>query len=245
MNRALPGFYEAEERNKISHFTTQGFDLNGVIFGGANDGEEIHNFIRMGVDYIIGFEPVSQVYKKLAKDVHKWPNELNIHPKQLLVYPNGLHNTDEYRYLFLTAGDAKGSTLMDVNYDHPEVQKNWNDGQAMFVGKETIRVNRFDTWAKNQPIVDLKNYDTLQLDTQGNEFEILEGMGDLLAGFKYLCLELSTIPAYKGEVPAQDVAAWLDERGFMLDSPLYTHNDAFFIRKDIKSETDGLYKGRC
>ena len=245
MNRALASYETAEERNKLSHFTVQGFDLHGVIHGGANDGEEIHNYIRMGIDFIIGFEPMSGVFEKLREDCARWPGELGIYPKQLSVYKLALHDKNGKLPLHRSVGDGKGSTLFDVNYEHAEVVKNWNQGQGMFEGDETVRTVRFDSWATKTPEVNLVNYDTLLLDTQGNEFEILKGMGTYLKGFKYLCIELSTEPAYKQETPAQAVSDWLATQGFIQDSPLYSHNDAFFIRKDIKPESDRQYRGRC
>jgi FkbM family methyltransferase len=245
MKRDLATYDQAEERNKLSHFTVQGYDLHGVVQGGVNDGEEIDSFIRMGVDYIVGFEPLSSAFERLQNNLKHWEQLYGIKPKQLEVYQLGLHDRNGRATLNVTDIDGKGSSLFDTNWEHPEVKKNWQAGQAAIIGTETIQLQKFTTWAKQHPEVDLNNYDTLQLDTQGNEMEILVGMGDLLQNFKYLCLELSTIPVYDKETPGQEVADWLDERGFMLDSPIFAHNDAFFIRKDIKSVTDGLYKGRC
>lgn len=247
MKRELPGFYEAEERNKLSHFTVQGYDLNGVVQGGANDGEEIENFIRMGVEHLIGFEPLTSAFEILDERYG-----LNSH-----VFKLGLHDTNSMGTLQCTSGDGKGSSLFDGVWDHPEVVKNWTQGQAAIVDTEEVELVRFDTWAKqfnnkfyidsrgNKRLIDLSQYDTLQLDTQGNEMEILLGMGKWLKQFKYLCIELSVTPVYKGETPGAEVAAWLKTQGFTLDSPIYEHNDCFFVRSDIKSESDQTYKGRC
>lgn len=247
MKRELPGFYEAEERNKLSHFTVQGFDLNGVVQGGANDGEEIENFIRMGVEHLIGFEPLTSAFEILDEKYG-----LNAH-----VFKLGLHDTNSMGDLQVTAGDGKGSSLFDGVWDHPEVERNWNQGQAAIVAHEQVELVRFDTWAKqfnnkfyidsrgNKRLIDLSQYDTLQLDTQGNEMEILLGMGKWLKQFKYLCIELSVTPVYKGETPGAEVAAWLKTQGFTLDSPIYEHNDCFFVRSDIKPTSDQQYKGRC
>lgn len=245
MNRNLPGFYEAEERNKLSHFTVQGFDLHGVIQGGANDGEEVENFIRMGVEHLIAFEPLSgpfELLKRYSPPAH--------------IFKLGLHDTNRMATLKATDGDGKGASLFDAVQTHPEVQAHWN-GSDKLTGEEEVELVRFDTWAKqynntkyvdeqgNSHIIDLSQYDTLQLDTQGNEMEILLGMGKWLKQFKYLCLELSVTPVYKGETPGAEVAAWLKTQGFTLDSPIYEHNDCFFVRSDIKAESDQTYKGRC
>lgn len=236
MNRALPTFNEAEERNKLSHFTVQGYDLNGIVQGGANDGEEMENAIRLGVEHYIAFEPLRSAYKKLITIPQS---------SKYVCVPLGLHNKTEKAMLKVTAIDGKGSSLFDTEWDHPEVLKNWNQGQAAIVGEEQISLVRFDDWVETHPELDLSNYDTLQLDTQGNEMEILEGMGDYLKNFKYLCIELSVTPVYKGETPGHEVAVWLREQGFTLDSPIYEHNDVFFVRSDIKPTSDGVYRGRC
>ena len=161
----------------------------------------------------------------------------------------GLHNEDKTATLQVTAGDGKGSSILDTNWDHPEVLRNWNQGQAAIVGTEEIQLRRFDTWIQERPALKQQVwngvYDTLQLDTQGNEFEILEGMGPWLSKFKYLAIEISEEPVYKGETPGAEISEWLDKLGFLRDSPITAHNDTFFISKDIKAETDGLYKGRC
>lgn len=247
MKRDLPGFYEAEERNKLSHFTVQGFNLNGVVQGGANDGEEIENFIRMGVEHLIAFEPLTSAFNILQE---RYGDKAHC-------FKLGLHDTNSMGTLQCTAGDGKGSSLFDGVWDHPEVVKNWNQGQAAIVDTEEVELVRFDTWAKkmnntkytdeqgNAHLIDLSQYDTLQLDTQGNEMEILLGMGKWLKQFKYLCIELSVTPVYKGETPGAEVAAWLKNQGFTLDSPIYEHNDCFFVRSDIKPKSDETYKGRC
>lgn len=244
MNRALPTFEEAESRNKLSHFTVQGFDLNGVIHAGANDGEEIYNYLRFGIDYILGFEPLPAAWQLCRDNIKKWQAELGITPKFIACYPIALDNFNGHAELNITAGDGKGSSLLRPNLEHPEVKKNWQDGQDMIVDKKEVRVDRLDSLVKNNPI-DWDQFDTLVLDTQGNEMEILEGMGDYLKQFKYLCIELSMTPAYEGEITGPTVAAWLKERGFILDSPELDHNDWFFVRSDIKAKSDKLYRGRC
>lgn len=240
MNRALSTYEEAEAHNKLSHFTVQGFDLNGIIHVGANDGEEMENAHRMGVEHLIAFEPLKSAYDLLVANCGAYTTCFDI----------GLHNEDTTAELYVTAGDGKGSSILETNWDHPEVLRNWNQGQAAIVGKEEITLRRFDTWIEEQDpqlkhLIQAGHYDTLQLDTQGNEMEILEGMGEWIRKFKYLAIEISEVPVYKGETPGAEISDWLATQGFLRDSPITAHNDTFFIRTDIKWETDGQYKGRC
>lgn len=237
MNRTLATYDAAEERNKLSHFTVQGFDLNGVIHVGANDGEEVPSYVGMGIQHLLMFEPLNSA-RELCEQ-----REVPI-GTYYTVSPYALSDFDGEETLRVTAGDGKGSSFMDVNLEHPEVKRNWNQGQSVYVGEQKCQVRRFDTWVKEEEF-DISNFDTLLLDTQGNEWEVLHGMGDLLKQFKYLCVEISEIPIYDKEHSGQEISDWLDTIGFLRDSPITAHNDTFFIRKDIKSVTDGLYKGRC
>lgn len=241
MNRNLPTFAEAEAHNKLSHFTVQGFDIHGIVQGGANDGEEMISAVNLGVEHYIAFEPLKSAFRKLMQiDVPTTYARIDL----------GLHNNRTTSELYVTDIDGKGSSIYETEWEHPEVLKNWNQGQAAIVGKEKIVMVRFDKWfdemhRKFPEQFDIANYDTLQLDTQGNEMEILEGLGKYLDNFKYLCIELSIEPVYKGETPGYQVAEWLRQHGFVLDSPIYAHNDAFFVRKDIKPVSEGVYYGKC
>jgi FkbM family methyltransferase len=237
MNRNLPSFAEAEARNKLSHFTVQGYELNGIVQGGANDGEELENAIRLGVEHYLAFEPLPDAFKQLL--------QISIPDDYRYTYcMAGLHDKDQIAKLHVTAIDGKGSSIFETNWEHEEVLKNWNQGQAAVVGEITVPLVRFDTWVDHNTF-NLEPFDTLQLDTQGNEMEILKGMGQYLQHFKYLCIELSVTPVYKGETPGHEVAAWLKDQGFTLDSPIYEHNDCFFVRSDIKPTSEGVYYGKC
>jgi FkbM family methyltransferase len=214
---------------KITHFVQQGFTIKGVIHGGMNDGEEVYSYKDLGIQNIIGFEPLTFAASKARHD----------HGVQ--VYEIALANKDGKAELIVTKGDGKGSSIYKPILESEEVKKNWVDN-GIIVGKQKIKTMRFATWVKKYK-VDLSLYDCLVLDVQGMEMDALLGMDDYLQGFKYLSIELSTNPVYVGETPAQELADWLDSKGFLLDSPLYSHNDSFFVRKDIKSESDGIYRG--
>lgn len=56
----------------------------------------------------------------------------------------------------------------------------------------------------------------LKLDVQGYELEALRACGDLLDKFTYVCAEASFIELYEGQVLAEDLVAWLGERGYDL-----------------------------
>jgi FkbM family methyltransferase len=56
----------------------------------------------------------------------------------------------------------------------------------------------------------------LKVDVQGYELEALRACGDLLDRFAYVYAEASFIELYEGQVLADDLVAWLCERGYEL-----------------------------
>jgi len=56
----------------------------------------------------------------------------------------------------------------------------------------------------------------LKLDVQGYELEALRGCEDLLGQFTYVYAECSFVEMYAGQAMADEVIAWLRERGFRL-----------------------------
>lgn len=224
------GYHEAKYRVKISHYTEQGFDINGIIHVGANDGYEVAWYQKMGIENILCIEPLSTA-SDVFKDTYPDVPCLRI----------ALSDYNGTAKLNVAVGDGKGSSLLDPIEDHPEVQAHWDQGQGIMVGEELVPVMRLDTLAVGA--LNIGDYDCLLLDTQGNELEVLKGCGDLLQQFKYLVVELSTDPVYDGEHPGQEVIDWLTARGFTQDSPLVPHDDVMMIRSDIKPTSDQTYQG--
>ncbi|HWZ65613.1 MAG TPA: FkbM family methyltransferase [Patescibacteria group bacterium] len=217
---------------KVTHFTQQGYKLKGLIHGGASDGEEIPSYQELGIENILCFEPLLSARRKFEESYPDVP-----------CYGTALSDRHGRAQLLITKGDGQGSSLLEPIINHPEVQKNWTDN-AVVVGTETVTLTRLDDFFRyNHPDFNTSDYDCLVLDTQGNEWEVLHGCGSLLRGFKYISVELSETPVYEGEHPGQEVIDWLVKQGFTQDTPLQSHNDVFFIRSDIKVESELTYYG--
>jgi len=63
---------------------------------------------------------------------------------------------------------------------------------------------------------DIQTPALLKLDVQGFELEALRGCEDLLAKFAYVYAECSFVELYAGQALADEVIAWLRERGLPL-----------------------------
>jgi FkbM family methyltransferase len=66
------------------------------------------------------------------------------------------------------------------------------------------------------PAADVRPPALLKLDVQGFELEALRGCEDLLDQFAYVYAECSFVELYAGQALADEVIAWLHERGFRL-----------------------------
>lgn len=216
---------------KVTHFTMQGYVIRGVIHAGANDFEEAYSYKQLGIKNILGFEPLPSAVKKCRSD----------HP-DIDVIEMALGGKNGKAELLVTKGDGKGSSIFEPILESEEVKKNWIDN-GIIVGKRKIGVIRLDTFFEKSQDHYIEDYDCLVLDVQGVEWEVLHGCGELLKQFKFLSIELSETPVYKGEHSAQKVIDYLVTQGFTQDSPIQSHNDVFFVRSDIKPTSDLVYRG--
>ncbi len=98
-----------------------------------------------------------------------------------------------------------------------------------FVMRRYEEIIRFDAAG-----IDISGaYNTLVIDVQGMELQVLRGFGEQLKEFSFLVVECSEVPMFEGEAPADAVIDYLLEMGFLQDSPVYSHDDVMFIRKDL------------
>ncbi|MGI9493498.1 MAG: FkbM family methyltransferase [Geminicoccaceae bacterium] len=58
----------------------------------------------------------------------------------------------------------------------------------------------------------------LKIDVQGSEYDVLRGCEDLLSAFKWIYVECSETELYEGQALRPDIQAWLEARGFMIES---------------------------
>jgi len=205
MNRNLSTYKVAESQVKIAHFTAnRGFDINGVIHIGVNDGYEMPWYLDMGIEHVIGIDPLPSV--------HNMNRRLGIPTYRCALGAAFGMGT------FYMPEDPGGSSLLQPT------DGTWN----------TVEEPILPFWYLAQLInLDLTKYDCLVLDVQGYELEVLRGMGELVRSFKYFNIECSKDAGhiYIGEPSAQEVIDYLKGYGIMQDTPICEHDDIMFLRK--------------
>ena len=189
--------------------------FKGVMHIGAHLGEEL-GFYRnnVGFNHVYFIEANPEVYKRLkgiADDTCWTANFL-------------LGERNEQGVEFHISSNSVSSSVYKFgvhNKYHPHVSMN-----------KTIYLNmyRLDHLFTKDFIG--KYFNTLVVDTQGNELPILKGAGELLDCFDTLVLEYSTVPWYDGQALAPEMESFLSEKGFRRIHPtsLEVHGDAVYKR---------------
>jgi FkbM family methyltransferase len=210
MNRNLPTFNESESQVKIAHFTRKGFDIKGVIHVGINDGYEMDRYVGMGIENIIGIDPLPSVW-----DVKK-------RLPSITVYQCALGSSFVTGQFFVTEDPGGSSLLFPVDCFHREIRRIF------------VPVLKF-TDLVSMAGINLLNFDCLVLDVQGYELEVLVGMTHILSGFKFLNIEcsLERNHGYEKAPNADDIIVYLKGYGFKRDTPIFEHDDIMFIREDL------------
>lgn len=214
MNRKLETFTEGEGHVKISHFTKQGADITGVIHIGTNDWYEYEYYKKMGIEHLLGFEPLAPAIERLHKK----------HP-EAEVMEIALGERDRFGWLNVASGDGQSSTVLELT---PEYKKEFPDIE--FTYRRPINVDSFANWYRRHFEYKINKYNCLVIDVEGMELDVLKGFDTHLHSFKYLSVELSGTPTYIKGPTAQEVIDYLKIYGFKQDSPVEAHNDVFFIR---------------
>jgi FkbM family methyltransferase len=106
------------------------------------------------------------------------------------------------------SGDDDSSSLLPIS----GLQQRLFPGTGE-VRTETIRVGRLSDFVT---VEDIKAPALLKLDVQGFELEVLRGCEDLLGQFAQVYVECSFVELYTGQALADEVVAWLRERGVRL-----------------------------
>lgn len=197
---------EAAQKVEIGHFYRKGFRPKGVIHVGANDGYEIEFYLAMGCKPILAFEPLHSAVKELEKRFSGNPDVEFI--------PAALGDHFSIGSLKIAQGDGMGSTFL-----HEFSQ------QYSIIGEQDSPIFRFDEHLSSD------NYNTLVLDVQGMELQVLEGFGRELPKLDFLNVECSRVPLFEGEPPAQTIIEYLAGKGFRQDSPILDHGDIRFIHE--------------
>ena len=180
----------------------QRFDIDLVMDVGANQGQFAAE-IRSGgyTGNIVSFEPLSKAHSELLR-ASDGDSKWDIYPRCAL----GDHNGEAEINI---AGNSASSSLLPMLDSHLSAAPH-----TAYVGKELVSLLTLDSVAPEY--VAKFKHPFLKIDTQGFEWQILNGARNVLTNMRGVLLELSLIPLYEGQHLWQEMIGRLEQEGFTL-----------------------------
>lgn len=204
-------------------FIKYGVKPNGVLHIGASEGQEREFYKELGVKKVIWIEAIPDVFKKLKENLVPYPNQIAMNCC--------LSNSDNEEVEFnISNNQAQSSSLLELMVHkeiHPEVS---------YIDKIKLT-----TWTADRLFsvmdIDISMLDFLNIDVQGAELMVLEGMEKLIKQFKSVNIEINIRETYKGCALLEDVDYWfflhdferVETGQFVQD----TWTDAFYLHKSL------------
>jgi FkbM family methyltransferase len=171
----------------------------GVVHVGANVGQERDLYERLHLD-VLWIEPIPEVYAELRSNIASLPRQRAL---QYLITER-----DGATYEFNVANNRGESSSILALKAHRDVWPNVAFTRTIALQSTTLAT------LVEQERIDLSRYDTLVMDTQGSELLVLRGAERVLRHFKFIKTEVPDFEAYAGCARLDDIAAFLQARGF-------------------------------
>lgn len=206
----------------VSSFRTFGIDL--VLDVGANRGQFASEIRACGFSGgIVSFEPLSDAYGQLKQASAGDANWI-AHPRCAL----GDHNGEVEINI---AGNSDSSSILPMLESHRSVAP-----QSAYKGKELVSLYTLD--AVSGAYFKDARAPFLKIDTQGFEWQVLDGARDTLPHIKGIMAELSLVPLYEGQHLWREVIDRLEAAGFTLWGFVPTFSD---ISQGRTLQVDGIF----
>jgi FkbM family methyltransferase len=180
----------------------QKFGVDVVLDVGANKGQFASEIRQSGyAGRIVSFEPLSQAHSELLQ-VSAGDPMWDAYPRCAL----GDHNGEEEINI---AGNSESSSILPMLESHRSAAP-----ESAYQGKEIVPIKTLDA-VVGQYLKDARAA-FLKIDTQGFEWQVLDGARDTLPHIKGILVELSLVPLYEGQRLWREVIDRLEAEGFTL-----------------------------
>lgn len=178
------------------------FGIDLVLDVGANTGQFASDIRHWGyAGRIVSFEPLSSAHADLMQ-VAAGDAAWDIYPRCALGDYNGEVEIN-------IAGNSESSSILPMLEAHCSAAP-----ESVYQGKEKVAISTLDSVA-GQYIQDARGI-FLKIDTQGFEWQVLDGAGATLPHIKGVLVELSFVPLYEGQHLWREVLERLESEGFTL-----------------------------
>lgn len=185
------------------------FDIDLVFDIGANAGQFAAELRAVGYrGGIVSFEPLAQASRILTQCAEADPS-WRVHAAAAIGDFDGEIEIN-------VAGNSVSSSVLPMMRAHAAAAE-----KSVYVGSERVPIQRLDTVAPDY-LADGSRY-FIKIDTQGFEWQVLDGAPATLAGARGVLVELSLVPLYEGQrlwlemierIEAEGFTLWALQRGF-------------------------------
>lgn len=178
------------------------FEIDLVLDVGANQGQ-FASEIRCGgyTGKIVSIEPLSEAHGKLL--------QASAGDAGWDAYPRCALGDYVGEVEINIAGNSESSSILPMLESHRSAAP-----ESAYQGKEIVPIKTLDAVAG--PYLKDARAAFLKIDTQGFEWQVLDGARDTLPHIKGILVELSLVPLYDGQHLWRDVIDRLEAAGFTL-----------------------------
>ncbi|MDV7199729.1 FkbM family methyltransferase [Roseovarius sp. 10] len=180
----------------------QAFDIDIVVDIGANEGQFAKGLRAGGYTHkIVSFEPLAHAHAKLLEN-KRHDLAWQVHPRCAL--------GDQHGEIELNVSEnSVSSSVLPMFTTHSSAAPN-----SVYVGSETVPLTTVDKAVF--PYLENAYAPLLKIDTQGYEWQVLDGALMTLPKVKGILIELSLVPLYRGQHLWRDCVDRLQAEGFEL-----------------------------
>lgn len=178
------------------------FDIDMVVDIGANEGQ-FGQELRAGgyAGQIVSVEPMGAAHARLTQ-VSQSDLAWHAHPRSAVGDRTGAIELN-------IAGNSVSSSVLPMLASHTSAAP-----ESAYRGKESVPLTTLDLIVPQY--MGLATSPLLKIDTQGYEWQVLDGAKKILPAIRGILMEVSLIPLYEGQHLWRESMTRLEAEGFIL-----------------------------
>lgn len=190
--------------------------ISGVAHVGAHHAEELPNYIEMGIQNIILFEPLKDNFEVIKKQVSNYPNH------KIKRHQVALGNDNKTITMNLSSNALESSSILKPKL-HLELYPD-----IVFNRTEEVELQKLDDY-------NCKKCNFLNMDVQGYELEVLKGAKETLCNIDYVYCEVNCREIYEENANIEQIDEFLSFYNMERVETFWWYDsgwgDALYIRK--------------
>lgn len=176
--------------------------IDAVFDVGANTGQFACEIRKRGfTGQIVSFEPLSSAHTKMRR-ISKRDSKWEVYPRIALGSKPGETEIN-------ISANSVSSSILPMLDSHSDAEPD-----SAYIGTEKVALKTLDGILPEY--IEKYKRPFLKIDTQGFEWDVLDGAENILPDIQGVLLELSLLPLYAGQHLWEEVMARMKEAGFVL-----------------------------